>query len=211
MDKKYNISEHIKDYRKRLVTLYDSIDIDVLEKVINSILECFKNGKTLYIAGNGGSAATSSHMQCDFGFFIRHFTDFRPKVLSLTDNTSMITAIGNDNSYDDIFIEQLRGSFEKGDVLLTISASGNSKNVIKATEYANQNGGKTICFVGFDGGRLKEISNIVLHTPNLPGDYGPIEDLHMILDHLIISYLVKEPDFLSLQNGINGRTSENSN
>lgn len=198
MERKMNIKEHVSDYKKRLVSLYDSIDIDVLEKIIDSLIKCFKNGKTLYIAGNGGSAATSSHMQCDFGFFVRHFTQFRPKVLSLTDCTPMLTAIGNDHSYDDIFIEQLKGSFEKDDVLLTISASGNSKNVIKATEYANEKEGITISFVGFEGGKLKQISDICLHTPNQKGDYGPIEDLHMILDHLIVSYLVNDKEFLSI-------------
>jgi D-sedoheptulose 7-phosphate isomerase len=198
MEKKMNIKEHLSDYKKRLLNLYDSIDIDVLEKIIDSLIECFKNGKTLYIAGNGGSAATSSHMQCDFGFFVRHFTQFRPKVLSLTDCTPMLTAIGNDHSYDDIFVEQLKGSFERDDVLLTISASGNSKNVIKATEYANEKKGITISFVGFDGGKLKQISDICLHTPNAKGDYGPIEDLHIILDHLIVSYLVNDKEFLSI-------------
>lgn len=198
MNRKISIKEHVIDYKQRLISLYDSIDINTLEKVIYILIECFKNGKTLYIAGNGGSAATSSHMQCDFGFFVRHFTNFRPKVLSLTDCTPMLTAIGNDNSYDYVFIEQLRGSFEKGDVLLTISVSGNSKNVIRATEYANERGGTTICFVGFDGGILKDISHLAIHTPNSKGDYGPIEDLHMILDHLIVSYLVKDEEFLEI-------------
>jgi len=198
MSRRININGHVRDYRQRLINLYDSINVDELEKVINVIIECFKNGKTLYIAGNGGSAATSSHMQCDFVFFVRHFTNFRPKVLSLTDCTPMLTAIGNDNSYDDIFVEQLKGSFENGDVLLTISASGNSKNVIKATKYAKERGGTTICFVGFDGGILKEISHLAIHTPNSKGDYGPIEDLHMILDHLIVSYLVKDKEFLEI-------------
>jgi D-sedoheptulose 7-phosphate isomerase len=198
MDRNSNIKEHMIDYRQRLTHLYDSIDVNVLEKVVDALIECFKSGKTLYIAGNGGSAATSSHMQCDFGFFVRHFTKFRPKVLALTDCTPMLTAIGNDNSYDDIFIEQLKGSFENGDVLLTISASGNSKNVVKATEYANERGGTTICFVGFEGGLLKKISHLAIHTPNAKGDYGPIEDLHMILDHLIVSYLVKDKEFLEI-------------
>ena len=199
MNRKVNVRDHILDYRKRLFSLYDTIDANVLEKIIDTLIHCFKNGKTLYIAGNGGSAATSSHMQCDFGFFVRHFTQFRPKVLALTDCTPMLTAIGNDHSYDDIFIEQLKGSFDRGDVLLTISASGNSKNVIKATEYANEKGGTTICFVGFEGGKLKELVHIALHTPNPKGEYGPIEDLHMILDHLIVSYLVRDRDFLSIQ------------
>ena len=111
----------------------------------------------------------------------------------------MITAVGNDNSYDDIFLEQLRDNFSEGDVLIAISASGNSKNVIKASEYANKLGGKTIALVGFEGGKLKETAQICLHTPNPPKEYGPIEDLHMILDHMIVSYLAKDEEFLSVQ------------
>jgi len=197
--KKIDFKNHVENYKERLINLYDSMDLDLLETIINEFINCFKNGRTLYIAGNGGSAATSSHMQCDFSFFVRHCTNFRPKVVALTDSTPLLTAIGNDNSYDDIFIEQLKGSFEKDDVLLTISASGNSKNVIKAAEYANNMGGTTICFVGFEGGKLKDISKYALHTPNAKGDYGPIEDLHMILDHLLVTYMVKDTEFLSIQ------------
>jgi D-sedoheptulose 7-phosphate isomerase len=197
---KNDLREHVQDYRDRLFRLYDAIDAGVLQKIVTALIACFKDNRTLFIAGNGGSAATSSHMQCDFGFFVRHFTRFRPKVMSLTDCTPMLTAIGNDNAYEDIFIEQLRGSFQKGDVLLLISASGNSKNLIKAAEYARSQSGTIISFVGFEGGRLKEISDIAMHTPNETGDYGPIEDLHLILDHLIVSYLVKDKEFLGIQN-----------
>jgi D-sedoheptulose 7-phosphate isomerase len=197
---KNDLREHVQDYRERLFRLYDAIDAVVLQKIVAALIACFKDNRTLFIAGNGGSAATSSHMQCDFGFFVRHFTRFRPKVMSLTDCTPMLTAIGNDNAYEDIFIEQLRGSFQKGDVLLLISASGNSKNLIKAAEYARSQIGTVISFVGFDGGQLKGLSDIALHTPNETGDYGPIEDLHLILDHLIVSYLVKDKEFLGIQN-----------
>lgn len=200
MKRKNKLNEYIKSYKSRLFNLFETIKIDDLEKVITSIVGAFRNGKTLYIAGNGGSATTASHMQADFCFFVRYYTEFRPKVVALTDSIPMITAIGNDNSFDDIFVEQLKGRFEKGDVLLAISASGNSRNVIKAAEFANEQGGISIAFVGFKGGKLKEISQIPLYTPNAEKDYGPIEDLHMILNHLIINYLSIDEEFLSISN-----------
>lgn len=199
MGRKETLSKYVDGYRQRLFDLFDSIDLDILEKLIATIVEAFRNGRTLYIVGNGGSAATASHMQSDFSFFVRYFTQFRPKVRALTDNIPMLTAIGNDHSFDDIFVEQMKGVFEEGDVLLAISASGNSPNVVKAVEYANQLGGKTMCFVGFTGGKLKEISDIALYTPNAKGDYGPIEDLHMILDHLIVNYFSVDEEFLGIK------------
>lgn len=199
MNKKEIINEFVNDYKSKLNELIDSIDIDVLELIIDSMIKAFKNGNTLFVAGNGGSAATASHMQADFRFFVRYFTDFRPKVEALTDNIPLITAIGNDNSFDDIFVEQMKGVFKKDDLFLAISASGNSPNVLKATEYAKSLGGKTIAFCGFTGGKLNEISDISLYTPNKNKDYGPIEDLHVILNHILINYLTKDPEFTSIQ------------
>ena len=152
----------------------------------------------MYVVGNGGSAATASHIQADFRFFVRYFTDFRPKVVALTDNVPLMTAISNDNSYEDVFVEQMKGVFNEGDLLLAISASGNSPNVIKAVEFAKQLGGKTIGFCGFSGGKLKELSDMPLYTPNENKDYGPIEDLHMILDHILVNYLSQDKEFLSI-------------
>lgn len=198
MERKDALNAYIADYRNRLLNLFDLINIEELEALIATIITAFKNGNTLFIAGNGGSAATASHMQADFTFFVRYFTKFRPRVIALTDNIPIITAISNDNSFDDIFVEQMRGIFNLGDVLLSISASGNSKNVVKATLLAKELGGKAICFVGFQGGKLKEICDIALFTPNDKGDYGPIEDLHMILDHMIVNYLSKDEEFLAI-------------
>ena len=110
----------------------------------------------------------------------------------------MITAVGNDTSFENIFVEQLRGRFVAGDVLIVISASGNSMNLVRAVEYVNEKGGMSISFIGFLGGRLKEISKISLYTPNEKGDYGPIEDVHIILNHVIVNYLAKDEVFLSI-------------
>jgi len=199
VERKEHLVSFLESYKQRLNDLFDSIDIEILEAIIKSLITAFKEGKTLYVAGNGGSAATASHIQADFQFFVRYFTDFRPKVVALTDNVPLITAISNDNSYEDIFVEQLKGMFEKGDVFLAISASGNSPNVVKAVEYAKELGGKTIAFCGFNGGKLKEISDMPLYTPNKDKDYGPIEDLHMILDHVLVNFLSVDEEFLGIR------------
>lgn len=198
MKRKQSVIEYMASYKERLIALFDSIDIDMLELVIASMVKAFKEGNTLYVVGNGGSAATASHIQADFQFFVRYFTNFRPKVVALTDNVPLMTAISNDISYEDVFVEQMKGMFNQGDLLLAISASGNSPNVIKAVEYAKVLGGKSIAFCGFTGGKLKEISDMPLYTPNKDKDYGPIEDLHMILDHVLVNYLSKDEEFLSI-------------
>jgi D-sedoheptulose 7-phosphate isomerase len=202
MDRKTNLQTHFNDYRDRLNRLLDQVNIEDLEKVISIMIKTFKNGKTVFICGNGGSAATASHMQADFSFFVRYFSEFRPKVRALTDNIPMLTAVGNDTSFDDIFIEQLKGQFEKGDVIICISASGNSTNVIKAAQYANDHGGISVGIIGFTGGELKKVCSSSLHTVNSKGDYGPIEDLHMIYNHFIVNYLSEDEEFLSISEKI---------
>ena len=198
MDRKTTLQSYFTDYRIRLNNLLDLVDLNELEKAIAIMVTAFKNGNTVYVCGNGGSAATASHIQADFSFFVRYFTKFRPKVRALTDNVAMITAVGNDTTFNDIFVEQLKGHFEKDDVIICISASGNSENVIRAAQYANENGGNSIGFIGFTGGKLREVCTHSLYTPNPKGDYGPIEDLHMIYDHIIVNFLPKDEEFLKL-------------
>ena len=200
INRKELLIDFLGSYKSRLIKLFDSIDVYMLEAIVTAMVNAFKDGNTMYVVGNGGSAATTSHIQADFRFFMRYFTNFRPKVVALTDNVPIMTAISNDNSYEDVFVEQMKGMFNKGDLLLAISASGNSSNVVKAVEYAKELGGKTIAFCGFTGGKLKEISDMPLYTPNDDGDYGPIEDLHMILDHVLVNFLSKDEEFLSINN-----------
>ena len=192
------VQVYLQDYKNRLIEILDLIDSSKLEQVITAIIEAFKTGKTVYVVGNGGSAATASHMQADFSFFVRYFTKFRPRIIALTDNVPLITAVGNDTSFDNIFVEQMTGRFGEGDILIAISASGNSSNLIKAAELANKLGGTSIAFVGFQGGKLNEVSKLSIYTPNPKGDYGPIEDVHMILNHVIVNYLSKDEEFLAI-------------
>lgn len=198
MDRKEKLQLYFENYKLRLNNLLDIVDVNNLEKVIATLVSAFKNGQTVFVCGNGGSAATASHLQADFSFYFRYFTKFRPKVRALTDNVAMITAVGNDTFFHDIFVEQLKGNFEKGDVIICISASGNSENVIRAAQYASDHGGSSIGFIGFTGGKLKEVCSLSLYTPNAKGDYGPIEDLHMIYDHLIVNFLSKDEEFLAI-------------
>lgn len=198
MSTKSNMEVFLKSYIKKLNDILDKIDPLILRSVVDQMTLAFSRGNTVYVAGNGGSAATASHMQADFSFFVRYFTKFRPKIIALTDNVPMITAVGNDTSFENIFVEQLRGQFVAGDVLIVISASGNSMNLVRAVEYVNDKGGMSISFIGFLGGRLNDISKIPLYTPNETGDYGPIEDVHMILNHIIVNYLAKDEGFLSI-------------
>lgn len=198
MKRKNDIQSYFESYRLKVDEILNKVDIDCLEKTIDTMVTAFKNGNTVYVCGNGGSAATATHMQADFSFFTRYFTKFRPKVRALTDNAAMMTAVGNDTSFHDVFVEQLKGHFNLGDVVICISASGNSENVIRAAKYANENGGISIGFIGFEGGKLIETATISLFTPNPKGDYGPIEDVHMIFNHLIVNYLSKDEEFLSI-------------
>ncbi len=198
MNKNESIKNYFENYRGRVNAILDEVDSEALTEVTLAMLKAFQNGNTVYVCGNGGSAATASHMQADFSFFVRYFTKFRPRVKALTDNTPIMTAIGNDTSFHDVFVEQLKGNFNKGDVLILISASGNSENVIRAANFANENGGVSIGFVGFEGGKLKETATISLFTPNPKGDYGPIEDVHMIFNHVLVNYLCHDEDFLAI-------------
>jgi len=192
------LKTHVKEYQGKLNDLFDQIDYTILEEITATIVNAYKNEKTIYVAGNGGSAATASHYQVDLGFFVRYFKKKRIKVRSLTDHSPLMTAIGNDNSFDEVFTQQMQDHFNEGDVIIVISASGNSMNVVKAAEYAKELGGTSIGLVGFDGGKLKDACDICMFTPNPKGDYGPIEDLHMILCHMIVSYLRDDDEFMSL-------------
>jgi D-sedoheptulose 7-phosphate isomerase len=158
--------------------------------VIDCFIDVRKNEKKIFFAGNGGSASTASHFAQDLGEVGRKAGKKGFKTLSLTDNISLITAIGNDYGYGKIFTIQMAELFIEGDVLVAISASGNSPNIVNAVELAKKMGGGTVGLVGFDGGQLKNLCDHVIHVKSQKGEYGPVEDIHMILDHMITSYLI---------------------
>jgi D-sedoheptulose 7-phosphate isomerase len=177
-----------KSYFEYLYEIFNKISLSEIRKFTESLLEARENNAKIFFIGNGGSAATASHFANDLAFGVNDYK--KPfQVISLTDNVAVLTALGNDYGYDDIFVRQLKIYAKKNDVLVGISASGNSQNLIAAFEYANVSQVKTISITGFDGGKLKEIANHGIHVPTNINEYGPAEDVHMILDHLVSSYL----------------------
>ena len=185
-----NETDYFTGYFNYLNDLQMKLNVADINDVINCFITAREKGKTIYFAGNGGSAATASHFAQDLGEVGRKANVKSFKTISLADNVSLITAIGNDYGYEKIFSIQLSGLFNKGDVLVVVSASGNSPNVIDAVKQANEMGGKTIGLVGFDGGKLLEMCDYVIHVKTNKGEFGPVEDLHMILDHMVTSFLV---------------------
>jgi D-sedoheptulose 7-phosphate isomerase len=189
-----------KKYTEYLTTLLKNLNHDKVGEIIEILIEAGKNGKTIYFIGNGGSATTASHFACDLGKGTKTVVN-KFKAHALADNFATFTAYANDVGYENVFSKQLENVLNPGDVLVSISASGNSPNLVNAVEYAKTIGAKTVSLLGFDGGKLKNISDhhLVIETPH--GEYGPVEDLHMVLDHLMTEYIYRlyayNLDFLS--------------
>ena len=158
--------EFAKGYFNYLKELLDNIDAAAIDSLVVAFEEARLNGNTIFIAGNGGSATTATTMANDLGFDVikKTGTEKPFRVFALTDNSAVITAISNDVGYDNIFLNQLKIHYRPGDKFLAISASGNSPNVVTAAEWVKAQGGCVISFVGFQGGKLKEISDIVVHV-----------------------------------------------
>jgi len=165
------------------------LDTEAIEALADAIYERYESGRFVYIIGNGGSAANASHLCEDLGK--SSVVDFenqkRLKVLSLTDNTPYILAWANDTSYDRIFVEQLKNFGERGDLLIAISGSGNSPNILKAVTWANDHGIETFGITGYDGGKLLKLAHKSLHCEL--DDMGMVESLHLIAFHYVLDDL----------------------
>lgn len=175
--------ELFNEYLNSLKEAITELDLNQVDGIVDVLQEAQENAQQIFLFGNGGSAATASHLACDLAKMTAVSGKPRLRAISLTDNVSMMTAIANDISYDDIFVEQMSALWNRGDLAIGISASGNSLNVLKAIEYAKNRGGKTIGFSGFGGGKLAKIAdlNITFSSSN----YGVVEDMHLVLTHLI--------------------------
>ncbi|KHE94095.1 MAG: SIS domain-containing protein [Candidatus Scalindua rubra] len=181
--------DYFNSYFKYLNDLQKTLDASAIKGVINCFINARENGKTIYFAGNGGSAATASHFAQDLGEVGRKAGVHCFKTHSLTGSAALLTALGNDYGYDKLFSIQISELCSEGDVLVAISASGNSPNIIEAVKQAKEMGGITIGLVGFDGGKLLKMCDYVVRVKANKGEYGPVEDIHMILDHIITSFL----------------------
>jgi len=182
--------EFAQQYTKYLSKLLQRLDSSSIAEFIEILLSAREDNRRIFFIGNGGSAATASHFANDIAIGTRCL-DKPFNAVSLTDNIPVITAIANDDGYDEIFVQQLKTQFKSGDVVVAITASGNSKNIVKALQYAKSNDAVTVAILGFDGGTCRSLADtvIIAETPN--GEYGPVEDIHMVLDHLIGAYLTR--------------------
>ena len=182
-------------YFAYLGELLGSLDSEAIRSFFDLLEEARMSQKTIFIAGNGGSAATASHIGIDFGAsaFNGHEEGILSKksyrILPLTDNVAVISAIGNDFGYEHVFSKQLEMQYQEGDMLVVISASGNSPNLVRAAEWVKGQKGKVLGLLGFDGGKLKDLCDVAILAKTPKGEYGPVEDVHMILDHMFTAWM----------------------
>jgi len=181
------IAAYIDAYADQVARAFASIDRTAMDKAADLLDVTYAQGGTVYVCGNGGSAAISNHYHCDHLKGVQTDTRIKPRVVSLVSTVETLTAIANDISYDEVFSYQLRTLAEPGDILITISSSGDSENVVRAAAWAKENHVKVIAFSGFDGGRTQALADVNLHVE--ADNYGVIEDVHQSIMHMLAQYL----------------------
>jgi D-sedoheptulose 7-phosphate isomerase len=176
------------EYKNEVLKALETVDLDKVSQAIELFKDARASGRHIFVCGNGGSASTASHFACDIVKGASYNRNQRFRIMALTDQMATLTAYANDVSYDCVFVEQLRNFAQQGDLVMGISGSGNSPNVLRALEYANSIGCKTIALTGRDGGKLGPLAqlNIQVNAPHM----GRIEDAHMIVCHMIGYYFM---------------------
>lgn len=174
-------------YREREIAVLNSLDLNSVNQIMNVLEDARLHGKRIFICGNGGSAATASHYCCDFNKGVSENQNDKYNFECLNDNVPTLMAVANDIGYEEVFRFPLKNKMKSGDILIGISGSGNSKNVVNAMEYAKSIGGTTIAIVGYSGGKMKEIADYNIHV-NI-NDMQISEDIHMMLDHMMMYVL----------------------
>ena len=179
-----NINDFAADYLSGLKMLLENFDIRSFQRIVEKILEAYHSEHRIFVMGNGGSGATASHFTCDINKGCCMDLNKKFKMICLNDNLPTLLALANDVSYDAVFVEQLKNFFQPGDLVIGISGSGNSPNVLQAIEYAGTHAGATIGLSGFSGGKLASLADITWIAP--VEDMQKIEDMHMIVVHMIM-------------------------
>jgi len=174
-------------YRDSILRAWTSIEVSAVARAATLVRECMLRDGIVYACGNGGSAAIANHLLCDFQKGVQTGTGRQPRVVSLSAPLELITAIANDISYDEVFVYQLRTMARPGDLLIAISASGNSENIVRAVMWAKSNAVPTIAMTGFSGGRSASVADVVLHVDSQ--NYGITEDVFQSMMHVIAQYL----------------------
>ena len=182
--------ERIQKYITHLQGVLERLSFADVRKSIDLVMEAYRADRQIFVLGNGGSASTASHIACDLGKGTSLPGKRRFRVISLTDNVATMTAWSNDRCYEDVFVEQLKNLVNAGDLVIGISASGNSENVIRAIRHANTVGCKTIGWTGFGGGRLAKLVDVSVVADS--HEYGPVEDVHHILNHVLHAWIRDE-------------------
>ena len=191
-----SIADYCDDYMARLARAGASIDRAALARAADMLDAVFGRSAWLFVCGNGGSAAIANHLLCDVAKGVQTDTGVLPRVMSLSSNLEMVTAIANDIAFEDCFLYQLRTAARAGDLLMTISSSGDSENIVRTLHWAAENGLESIALTGFDGGRSAPLATVNLHVNG--DNYGVIEDTHQSIMHMLAQYLrqAKMPDAL---------------
>ncbi len=183
----YEASSFAEAYFAEITAAACSVDKDTVHQAADILANVYTARGTVYVCGNGGSAAISNHLVCDHCKLVQTDTNLAPRIVSLSTTVEMITAIANDVSFDEVFVYQLRTMARPGDALITISSSGDSENVVRAASWAKANGIPVISMTGFSGGRSAEIADVNLHVD--ANNYGIIEDVHQSLMHILAQYI----------------------
>ncbi len=181
-----SIEGHVSDYLEQLRGALDALPRDRLNALGETLFRAYRNNKQVFILGNGGSSSTASHMAADLAKNTIGPNMKRFRIVSLNDNAAIVTALANDLGYEHVFSEQLTNLVQAGDVLIVVSASGNSPNVLNAMRYARSRSAEVVGLLGFSGGAAAALSDIPLVVPS--DHYGVIEDIHLIIDHILVDY-----------------------
>ena len=182
-----SIADYCDDYLAGLARAGASIDRAALARAAQMLDAAFARGAWLFVCGNGGSAAIANHLLCDVAKGVQTDTGVLPRVMSLSTTMEMVTAIANDIAFEDCFLYQLRTAARPGDLLMTISSSGDSENIVRALRWAAENGLESIALTGFDGGRSAPLATVNLHVGG--DNYGVIEDTHQSIMHMLAQFL----------------------
>jgi phosphoheptose isomerase len=182
-----NAASYFDAYAEEMSRAAKTIEPGAFDRAAAILVEAYTRGARMFSCGNGGSASIANHVQCDHVKGVRTTTDLAPQVLSLSTNVELLTAIANDMGYENVFVYQLQSQSGPGDVLMAVSSSGRSANIVRALEWAHDHGMRTIAITGFDGGEARSVAEVSLHVECT--NYGIIEDLHQAVMHALAQYI----------------------
>jgi phosphoheptose isomerase len=180
-------ASYFEAYADEMSRAAKTIEAEAFDKAAAILLEAYMRGGRMFSCGNGGSASIANHMQCDHVKGVRTTTDLTPRALSLSTNVELLTAIANDTGYENVFVYQLQSQSVPGDVLVAVSSSGRSANIVRALTWARDHGLRTIAITGFDGGAARSVAEVSIHVECT--NYGVVEDLHQAIMHALAQYI----------------------